>query len=35
MHVLLFENDANASAFRVNLSKLKQMLGYQVDFNMN
>ena len=35
MHVLLFENDAKASAVRVNLSKLKQMLGYQVDFNMN
>ena len=35
MHVLLFENDAKASAFRVNLSKLKQMLGYPVDFNMN
>jgi hypothetical protein len=35
MHVLLFENDGKASAVRVNLSELKQMLGYQVDFNMN
>lgn len=35
MHVLLFENDEKASSYRVNISKLNQMLGYVVDFNLN
>lgn len=35
MHVLLFENNNNDTAFRVNFSQLKQMLDYVVDFNLN
>lgn len=33
MHALLFKNDASQSVQRVTISQLKQLLGYQVDFN--
>jgi endonuclease G len=33
MHALLFKNDASQSVQRITISQLKQLLGYQVDFN--
>lgn len=33
MHVLLFRNDGSQAVERTTISRLKQLLGYEVDFN--
>jgi DNA/RNA endonuclease G (NUC1) len=32
-HALLFRNDLSQAVQRITISQLKQLLGYQVDFN--